>query len=203
MIASKDRSGYIGASDTSYVMGNWNTKTFEKWWRVKQGLTVNDFTNDAMQAGTAYEHEILDALNIQGLEKDKQIIKGRLRVNLDGNTNTKIYEVKTHNAEKVFKVSAAYRRQVNVEMYGSGIREACIVAYALQEEDYRNYYREIDLERISYHTIVYDEEFIGKYEPRMLYLSECLEKGLFPKEGDLNAVYRQGFNGRNRLLDRA
>ena len=31
MIQSNDRSGYIGASDTSIVVGNWNTKTFEKY----------------------------------------------------------------------------------------------------------------------------------------------------------------------------
>lgn len=183
MISSKDRSGYIGASDTYYVMGNWETKTFAKWWQVKQGISKNDFTNDAMMAGTAYEHKILDSLNITGLEKDKQIIKGRLRVNLDGNTECKIYEVKTYNAEKQFKVSAAYRMQVNVEMYALGVHEACIVAYALQPEDYRNFYRDIDSERITYHEIPYDEDFIEEYEKRMLYLSECLEKGMFPQKG--------------------
>lgn len=188
MIASKDRSGYIGASDTSYVMGSWNTKTFENWWRVKQGITENNFTNEAMMAGTAYEHKILDALNIPGLEKDKQIIKGRLRVNLDGNTSSKIHEVKTHSIDKPFKVSAAYRRQVNVEMYASGIYKAEIVAYALEEADYRNYYRDIDTERLSFHPIEYDEDFIRKYEPRLLYLSRCLDSGTFPKESDIDAV---------------
>jgi len=183
MISDKDRSGYIGASDTHYVMGNWNTKTFAKWWQVKLGLLQNNFTNDAMMAGTAYEHKILDSLGIAELEKDKQIIIGRLRVNLDGNTNQKIYEVKTHNADKPFKVSSNYRMQVNVEMYASKIYEAEIVAYALLSEDYNNYFRDIDAERLSHHPIIYDEGFIKKYEPRMLYLSECLEKGIFPQEG--------------------
>lgn len=185
MISSKDRSGYIGASDTDYVMRKWNTKTFEKWWRVKQGIEVNNISTEAMMAGTAYEHAILDALHISGLEKDKQIIKGRLRVNLDGNTESKIYEIKTHNADKPFRVSAGYRRQVNVEMYASGIREACIVAYALQPEDYRNYYRDIDTDRLTFHPIPYDDDFIHEYERRMLYLSRCLEYGKFPKEGDI------------------
>lgn len=182
MISSKDRSGYIGASDTRFVMGKWNTKTFEKWWRTKQGIEVNDFTNEAMMAGTAYEHKILDALGIFGLEKDKQIIRGRLRVNLDGNTATKIYEVKTYNAEKEFKVSSAYRMQVNVEMYADNVREADIVAYALLPEDYKNYYRDIDHSRLSYHPIEYDDEFISRYVPRMLYLSRCLDEGTFPSE---------------------
>ena len=185
MISSKDRSGYIGASDTNIVMGNWNTKTFESWWRTKQGITQNNFTNEAMKAGTAYEHKILDALGVPGLEKDKQIIIGRLRVNLDGNTDSKIYEIKTYNAEKVFKVSAAYRKQVNVEMYATGIRDACIVAYALEPEDYKNYYREIDQDRLSFHPIPYDEEFIQQYEKRLLYLSKCLEEGTFPQEGGI------------------
>ena len=75
MIANKDRSGYIGASDTGYVMRRWNTKSFAKWWREKQGFVQNNICTDAMKAGTAWEHKVLDALNIPGMEKDKQIIK--------------------------------------------------------------------------------------------------------------------------------
>lgn len=182
MITDKDRSGFIGASDTKFVMGNWKTKTFENWWREKQGLVRNEFTNDAMMAGNAYEHKILDALGIFGLEKDKQIIIDRLRVNLDGNTRYKIYEVKTYNAEKQFKVSKAYRQQVNVQMYASGIHEACIVAYGLEPEDYNNYYRDIDRNRISFHEIEYDRKMMWEYEKRLMYLSNCLETGAFPDE---------------------
>ena len=188
MIQNKDRSGYIGASDSGYVMRRWDTKTFEKWWRVKQGVEKNDFCSEAMQAGTAYEHKILDALNIPGLEKDKQIIKGRLRVNLDGNTETKVYEVKTHSAAKPFKVTADYLRQVQVEMYALGVRKAEIVAYALEPADYKNFYREIDPKRISRHKIKYDKRFIAEYEKRMLYLCECLETGKFPDEGEVGYV---------------
>lgn len=185
MIADKDRSGYIGASDTGYVMRHWDTKTFDKWWMVKQGFTKNDFSNDAMKAGSAFEHKILDALNIPGMEKDKQIIKGRLRVNLDGNTKVKIYEVKTHAAEKPFKVTADYRRQVNVEMYALDIRKAVIVAYGLEPEDYKNYFREIDKKRISFHPVEYDEAFIKKYIPRMEYLCRCMEIGKWPVESEV------------------
>lgn len=185
MIANKDRSGYIGASDTGYVMRNWNTKTFEKWWLVKQGLKQDSICTDAMKAGTAYEHKILDALNIPGMEKDKQIIHGRLRVNLDGNTSVKVYEVKTHSAEKPFKVSADYRRQVNVEMYALGVRQAEIVAYGLEPEDYNNYFRTIDQKRLTFHQIEYDETFIAKYLPRMNYLCDCLKTGRYPVESEV------------------
>ena len=97
MIQNQDRSYYIGCSDTSAVVGNWNTKTFEKWWLEKLGLHKNTLKTDSMLAGTNYEHKILEALEISNLEMDKQIIieELRLRANLDGNTNTCIYEVKT------------------------------------------------------------------------------------------------------------
>ena len=191
MISNKDRSGYIGASDTGYVMRSWTTTTFEKWWRIKQGISKNAFTNDAMKTGTAYEHKILDSLNIPGMEKDHQIIKGRLRVNLDGNTKVKIYEVKTYNGTKRFTVTKDYWRQVQVEMYAFGVRLAEIVAYALEKEDYNNFYREIDINRISHHAIEYDDKFISDYEKRMLYLCECLEKGKFPNEQEVRTWQRQ------------
>lgn len=182
MIASKDRSYYIGASDTSYVVGNWNTKSFDRWYGVKLGIYSMDYSNDAMKAGTAYEHKILESLG-KRIEMDRQIIQGRLRVNLDGNTDTTIYEVKTYKLEKGFKVSKGYYRQVQVEMYATGLRKAYIVAYGLLEEDYRNFYRDIDESRLSLHEISYDENFIQQiYLPRLRYLSQCLEKGIFPKE---------------------
>jgi hypothetical protein len=185
LIANKDRSGYIGASDTGYVMRRWNTKSFEKWWREKQGFVQNNICTDAMKAGTAWEHKILDALNIPGLVKDKQIIKGRLRVNYDGLSPVEVIEVKTHAAGKPFKVTADYRRQVNVEMYQAEIRKARIVAYALLPEDYKNYYREVDPQRLSFHTIKYDETFIARYVPRKDYLCMCLETGRFPRESEV------------------
>lgn len=182
MITSQDRSYYIGASDTSYVVGNWKTKSFAKWYGEKQGIYSNDFTNVYMQAGTFLEHRILDHLDIKGLEKDKQIIQGRLRVNLDGNTKNTICEVKTHGVDKPFKVSKRYREQVIVQMYASGIKRAYIVSYGLENEDYYNFYRDIDPSRLEFHKIEYDEKFINDiYLPRFNYLSECLDKGVFPK----------------------
>ena len=182
MISSKDRSYYIGASDTSLVVGNWETKTFEKWYATKQGIYSMDFTSTEMIAGTYWEHRILDALNIKGLETDKQLIKGRLRINLDGNTSDTIYEVKTHGADKPFKVPKAYRNQVIVQMYVFDIRIAYIVAYGLEKEDYNNFYRDIDHARLTMHRIEYDEEFINDiYLPRFNYLSDCLDKGVFPR----------------------
>ena len=163
------------------VVGNWGTKTFEKWWLEKLGLNKNDIKTEAMQTGTNYEHKILDALEIDGLEKDKQIIIDRLRVNLDGNTNTCIYEVKTHNIEKEFKVSKQYWRQAQVEMFASNIYKLYIVAYGLQENDYKNYFNKIDKERIKLLQVDYDEKFITEeYIPKLEILTRCLKEGVFP-----------------------
>ena len=129
MIQSKDRSGYIGASDTSYVVGNWNTKSFDNWWLEKIGIRTNKLNTEALMAGNNYEHKILEALEIPNLEMDKQIIINKLRVNLDGNTDDCIYEVKTHNANKEFKVTKQYWRQAKVEMYESKIKDLYIIYY--------------------------------------------------------------------------
>lgn len=183
MISDHDRSFYIGASDTQYVVGSWNTRSFERWYLTKLGIARMDYRNEAMQAGTAYEHKILESLNLKGLEMDKQVIQGRLRVNLDGNTKDTVYEVKTYRWGKAFKPSKTYREQVQVELYATGLRTAYIVAYALQEEDYKNFFLPIEAGRLSFHPILYDEAFIAKrYLPRFRILCQCLDEGRFPKE---------------------
>lgn len=183
MIQSQDRSNYIGASDTSFVVGNWKTKTFEKWWLEKLGLHKSTFSNEYTKAGNNYEHKILDSLDIDGLEKDNQIIIDRLRVNLDGNTDSCIYEVKTYNAEKEFKVSKQYWRQAQVEMYASKIYELYIVAYGLIDNDYMNYFNKIDQDRLQLIPIEYDEKFITElYLPKLEVLSKCLIEGRFPDD---------------------
>ena len=181
MIQSQDRSYYIGASDTSMVVGNWNTKSFENWWLEKIGLRQNKLNNEAIKAGNNYEHKILETLEIPDLEMDKQIIIDRLRVNLDGNSKTCIYEVKTHRADKEFKVSKPYWRQAQVEMYASKIYDLYIVAYGLIEKDYKNYFNKIDKERLKLHKVEYDEDFIkNEYIPKLEILSKCLKEGVFP-----------------------
>ena len=163
------------------VVGNWNTKTFENWWLEKLGLYKNNFSNESTKAGNNYEHKILDALEIENLEKDKQIIIDRLRVNLDGNTNTCIYEVKTYNLKKEFKVSKQYWRQAQVEMYATNIHKLYIVSYGLEEKDYLNYFNEIDRERIKLFPIDYDENFIiNEYVPKLKILVNCLKEETYP-----------------------
>ena len=180
MIKSKDRSGWIGASDTAMVMANWNTPTWHKWWAVKLGIATSNLQTAAMQVGNAYEHRILDALGVR--RRDRQIKRRRLRlrVNLDGE-NEIIHEVKTHSSE-VFKVSRAYWLQAQVEMFAAR-KKLVINAYRVTEAEYKNFFLPIDPERLTEHPINYDPVFIREqYLPRLRILARCLRKGVYPDE---------------------
>lgn len=183
MIANNDRSGYIGASDVQFVIGNWKTKTWERWWMQKLGINTDHFDNRYTVAGTNWEHRILDSLHIPGLEKDKQIIVEDLllRVNLDGNTQCRIKEVKTYQWAKGFKCPQKYRKQTQVQMFGSEIFGADIVAYGLVEADYDNFLREIDPQRRQEIPVEYDKKWVETvYLPKHLILADCLKRGVFP-----------------------
>ena len=184
MIADHDRSGYIGASDTDKVIGNWKTKTWEKWWMQKIGINQDHFENEYTKAGTNWEHRILDSLQLPNLEKDKQIIIEdlRLRVNLDGNTPVRIKEVKTYRWEKGWKTTPTkYTLQVQVQMFASGIWGADIVTYGLQPEDYKNYLRDVDPRRLKEIPVGYDIRWIENvYLPKLRILADCLKRGVWP-----------------------
>ena len=183
MITDHDRSGYIGASDVQFVIGNWATKTWEKWWMQKLGISQGHFDNEFTKAGTNWEHRILDSLHIPDLQKDKQVIieELRLRVNLDGNTPLRIKEVKTYQWAKGWKTSQKYINQVQVQMFGSKIFGADIVAYGLEEADYDNFLREIDPGRLKEIPVAYDPKWIETvYLPKHMILCEALKRGVFP-----------------------
>ncbi|MGF6376875.1 hypothetical protein M2140_001953 [Clostridiales Family XIII bacterium PM5-7] len=185
MIADKDRAWWFGASDTSMIVGNWKTATFKKWWLEKLALRKNEINTKAMKCGNAYEGKILDAI---GCEKDLQLLLPdlSLRVNLDGNTANMIYEVKTHKEDKEFKVSKNYWRQSQVEMFAfKEVRKILpylfIVAYPLGEQEYLNYFTEVDIERAKFIPVAYDEKFIlNDYLPKLTYLKVCMERGAMP-----------------------
>lgn len=190
MIASKDRSGWFGASDTDYVIGNWQTNSFVKWWLTKLDINRANFENIAMNAGTHKEHQILEYLGVT--ETDKQILlpELKLRINLDGNTLDTDYEVKTHNAGKPFKCPIKYKRQVWVQMYGSRLKKAFVVAYGLTADDYKNYFLPIDKDRLQIIPIEYNADFIEKeYLPKLRYLAWCLECGKLPSVEEFNTKF--------------
>ncbi len=188
MIASQDRSYYIGASDVEKVIGNWKTKTWLNWWLQKIGINNDRFDNVYTLAGTHFEHRILESLGLL-LEFDNQFINEdlRLRVNLDGNTEDTIFECKTTKEDlNFFKLPKKYINQVQVQMFGSGMRKAFIVVYRLLDEDYDNFFRPIDEKRLRFFKIEYDEKWINNvYLPKHLRLRDCLVKGVLPDEINL------------------
>lgn len=180
MIKSKDRSGWIGASDTAMVMANWSTPTWQKWWATKLGVATNNVATTAMLAGTYYEHPILDALGVEMRDRQIKIRRLRLRVNLDGEDEI-IHEVKTYSKD-VFKVTKAYWMQAQVEMFAAK-KKLVINAYRLTDAEYENFFLPIDKERLSEHPVEYDEAWIKeKYLPRLRILADCLRRGVFPLE---------------------
>lgn len=185
MIASQDRSYYIGGSDVEKVIGNWKTKTWMNWWLQKIAINNDHFNNVYTLAGTHFEHRILESLGFP-MELDKQFINEelRLRVNLDGNTEDCIYECKTTKDDiETFKMPKKYTNQVQVQMFGSGIRKAKIVVYQLTEDDYDNFFRPIDPRRLRVFDIPYNEDWVqNTYLPKHLILRDCLVKGVLPSE---------------------
>lgn len=184
MITSHDRSGWFGASDTDRIVGNWATRSWMDWYLEKLGFPQKRIETRAMNAGTHWEHRILDAIDPL-MEKDRQVkIEDLLlRVNLDGNTEDAIQEVKTYSAARPFKVPPKYWRQVQVQMFATGFRKAKIQAYGLIDEEYRNYFLPVDLKRLKTFDIEYDPKFIAdKYLPRLERLAKCLREGRVPEE---------------------
>lgn len=184
MIHNHDRSGWFGASDTAAIMGNWKTKTFANWWMVKMGITQNHFNSIQMQTGTALEHRILEYIGITKMDRQIKIPSILLRVNLDGEDRHEVTEVKTYSGDQ-FHVTKPYWMQSQVEMAVTGKRLR-IAAYRVTEDDYCNWFLPIDPDRLGFHQVHFDGEWItARYLPRLLYLAECLRKGAFPNEADL------------------
>lgn len=183
MITNYDRSGWFGASDTRMVTAkNRTTKSWIDWWEVKLGLKeATELHTKAIDAGNAWEHKILNAVD-PDMRKDHQIIieKYRLRVNYDGDKDGTIYEVKTHNFMKEFKVVSPYWKQAQVEMYAMKTQKLYIVAYGLIQEEYENYSLPIDDKRITFHPVEYDRQWIqNEYLPKLKECCRALRKGRF------------------------
>ena len=184
MIHDYDRSGYMGASDVRYVMGHWRGKTFENWWMEKLGLGHKGYSNRFMEAGTAWEHRILKSLNIPELQLDSVFFREelKLRVNLDGNTRDKIYEVKTYRLKNGFKPNKWHIWQVQVQMLGSGIREGEILYYGLREQDY-GCVGLVDPSRLHRVKVCYDPQWLQQcYLPRHRQLVKAMLGREYPWE---------------------
>ena len=189
MITNNDRAGWFGASDTSYVVGNYDTQSFADWWGVKTGFISNTYSSWAMKVGNIMEHQIVDHLNRlnrqgYGIKKGVNPVYRshlRLRANYDGITRKELVEIKT-SCKEFSKVPLNYWRQCQVLMYATKRKKCVLWLYVLDVFDYQNpYFANIDQDRLKRFDIDYDAEFIkNEYLPRVTYLANCLRKGLFP-----------------------
>lgn len=185
MLKNLDRSKWIGGSETHYIMGNWSTKTFMQYWLLKLGIQDNKFSNVYTMAGNAYERRIAQSLGLKmKFDRCVKISKLRLRVNLDSETKDCIYEIKTHKAiEKQWQPPINYWQQCQVQMFATGKHKCKLVAYPMEEENYDNFFLEVDKNKVEVFEIVYDEHWIQtEYLPRLVYLAECLKKRKTPNK---------------------
>lgn len=180
MISSKDRSGWFGASDTDFIVGNWETKTFLNWWLTKLAIHENTFESIEMNAGTHKEHQILNFVGCDTFDRQIIIPEFLLRVNLDGEKKGIIYECKTFKSEKDFKIPLKYKRQIWVQQFATKTKLSHLIAYGLNAEDYENYFLPIDKNRLLDFEIQINESFLSEYLPKLKYLSFCLKKGKIP-----------------------
>lgn len=191
MIKNQDRSKWIGASDTSFVVGNWKTDSFREWWLLKLGINAGTYKSKKMEYGNAIEIPIIRAIEKLEGEKIKigrrpyYKISLRLRCNYDGLRKDEVIEIKSTGSG--FKnVPKNYWRQCQVLMYVKKKKSTALYQYKMTEYDYVNpYFPEIDEKRIIRHVVEYDEQFIkNEYLPRLRYLASCLRAKKFPKEED-------------------
>lgn len=196
MISSNvNRIGSIGASDTRYVMMNWNTKTFGKWWNEKLGIFPREeFSNVYMDTGTMLEVPVIekineiDGLNIKlGEDPFVSLEYERLKVNLDGYTDDTIYEIKCVGYDKAFawqfKLDKYYYQQCQVQMYAAEYNKCFLVAYGLEPHEYDFEYwisPDIQYDRIFKYPVKYDVKFINDYKKKLAYLCKCFETKEYP-----------------------
>ncbi len=203
MIQNHDRSLWVGASDIDELIALYSSNKADahsNFVAVKTGLISNpNIKSIYMTAGDLYERQIVDYGEEEPVEYDKTILvpKYSLRVNLDGNTASKIIEAKTKKfAGKVSfdRRSPLWKRyylQVQTQMfawreyYGQDV-SAVIKVYYLDELDYEaiKVYKKalpIDPEKFEIIPIEYDKFAVENMILPALkfispYLSEIREK---------------------------
>ena len=196
MIKNQNRSHWFGASDTSMIMGNWETESFKNWWLVKLGVTQNNLSSWVMDCGNIMEIPIIRF--IEKLEKQKIHIGKRpyyklglrLRCNYDGLRKNEVVEIKTSGAG-FKKVPKNYWQQCQVLMYCKKRKYPSLYLYYMTDADYLNpYFPAIDKTRLVRHEIMFDKGFIdNEYLPRLRYLARCLKAKIMPKVEDYVQYY--------------
>ena len=204
MITDNDRSYWFGASDSYKVMGNQSTESWQKWWRVKQGLEMPEFHgNEYTYAGQMYEHPILEAFD-KDIVKDRQLFLEdlRLRVNYDGDKNGVIYEVKTHKIENPFVITPYIYAQCQTQMYVwkeinlTPFINLYVLSYGLSAGE-RQVFAPVDPDRIKVHKVKYDKGHVKRFLKALKPLVERLDEMRKPSilQGEEKKCYLTGYEG--------
>lgn len=196
MIKNQNRSFWFGASDTSMIMGNWETQSFLDWWFVKLGYYQNSHKSWAMDCGNILEISI-----IREIERNENIkirigkypyynLFLRLRCNYDGLTRFKVIEIKT-TCKMFKKVPKNYWQQCQVLMFRKRRKKTTLYAYEMTDDDYLNpFFPDINYNRIESFDIDFDKQFIEKdYKPRLKYLASCLRHKKIPSIKEYEQIY--------------
>lgn len=205
MIHSHDRSLWVGASDIEELIALYNSdkaNTHSNFIAVKTGLIDNpNIKSLYMKAGDLYERQIVDYSEVESIEYDKSIAipKYSLRVNLDGNTPSKIIEAKTKkfagevHFDRRSPLWKRYYLQVQTQMfawreYFGQEATAVIKVYYLDALDYEavRLYKTplpIDSERLEIIPIKYDDFTVkNMIIPALEYISPYLAEMREEKE---------------------
>ena len=196
MIKNQNRAYWFGASDTSMIMGNWDTQSFLDWWFVKLGFYSNNRKSWKMDCGNILEIPIIREIERQECYRIRigrhpyYIWSLRLRCNYDGLTKDYVIEIKT-TGKMFLKVPKNYWQQCQVLMFRKRRKKAILYAYQMIDDDYANpYFPNIDYRRIKSFVIDYDKEFIEQeYKPRLKYLARCLREKKVPSKTEYEQIY--------------
>lgn len=196
MIKDYDRSHWFGASDAKYIFSDSQlSNSWRDWWDVKCGRNTTAFGGNVYtRAGNTFEHSILRTYD-KRIRFDRQIRipELRLRVNLDGNTDDEIYEVKTYQIDKAFKVTDAYFHQAQLQMLAWKMEKLInwVDCDGVPKQKSKNL-------PLKQHYILayglYPDEYYATYT------DEQIEKGLIPIDRDRIKVYEVG---RSRSFERS
>jgi len=203
MIHDYDRRFWIGGSDIDkFVLAqNTETKTWQKWWATKCGLSDPEFYgSSATRTGTALEHSILKTWD-EDVVWDGQIIYPdlMLRINYDGWHDGILYEVKCHRITTNWSwerykgqviTQAWVYEQMAEEMNLPPFKEIHILEYAFTPEEEGTLYNEeeaengdiyIDSGRIIDIPVKYKSRNFKEIKSRLRPLAKQLKK-LVPEE---------------------
>lgn len=219
MIAERNIQGYIGGSDAIRVHGTWETDTFKRFWRERlTGIKETPhFQTIDTAAGNIMEAEILEAVGVPQecwnmYFPPRDTIAG---INTDAFEDGTYHEAKCILAEEAsrwvagYAISSVYMQQLKHGLFVTGAKEGKLHVCMLERHEKRNPFMVNARERTVTFTFRRDffdfPEEVEKarakdrpspvtmwhYEKMLVYLTECYNKGIFPKDAKRKEILNQ------------